>query len=633
MHRWSFFLPIRFAYLALFAISVGLLSTHGTAAAGGAWKDRTQVVWSKGTGTLIRKNFRVWDSHPELDLDFLWEPRLASTSDNTETVVSGPGTLTWYVKGAASYDRQFTYSVFKGVLNNGRPNGQGALVVRTGLSYTGQWLDGEMHGRGVLRFENGDKYEGDFVAGKMHGVGKYASTDGSVYLGEFRNGVRDGLGELTLADGEYRTVWQGGQEIDRQQIPDSAPAQSTAVLRLAAISNSIKLKLSVDDKKSIEFENADPDAPSPTYEAEHAPGAMTIRLASKMVLGAWKGDGKIASGEENGVSYILNVLPPVFLKATVENQGTTAAQITGAFLDVYESVTELSPYLELHPGSTKCCGPADDYNPILDFQNFGWGRVRDARMTYSLGPEKNRTDETVVQLGSFEASKRTSIVDRLRQLGVDVEKLRKSSVAFWIDSRGDGVNPNAFSCGDGAVEGRDTEEKTAEEQDAQEKNAEKERAKCFESIKNSGVLGRLKDLAFRQKDDNVLYTILTGRIEYKWTDSNGKSNDRSSTFATHIPLLRFAPPMAEMGYEEPIERQVKSTALSLDRRKYQVPFPKTWNAKLPGSEGMQFDFALSAAKSSHHIFQIVLQLADGNQVRSSMVDLSYFRPRLTKKER
>ena len=35
------------------------------ASADGAWKERTQVVWSKQSGALIRKNFRVWDPHPE----------------------------------------------------------------------------------------------------------------------------------------------------------------------------------------------------------------------------------------------------------------------------------------------------------------------------------------------------------------------------------------------------------------------------------------------------------------------------------------------------------------------------------------------------------------------------------------
>ena len=64
-----------------------------------------------------------------------------------------------------------------------------------------------------------------------------------------------------------------------------------------------------------------------------------------------------------------------------------------------------------------------------------------------------------------------------------------------------------------------------------------------------------------------------------------------------------------------------------------MPLPKSWTTKVAGSQAMAIDFALSAAKSSHHVFQIVLRLADGNEVRSPTIDLSYFRPRLAKKER
>jgi hypothetical protein len=636
MPLWSRLPVPRSAILAAIALVVVLpatsgLSSRGASAAEGAWKDRTQVVWSKATGKLIRRNFRVWDPHPELDLDFLWEPRVANP-DQGDSIVSGAGTLTWYAKGAATYDRRFTYSIFKGVMENGRPNGQGVLAVRTGRSYTGQWRDGGMHGRGVLRLENGDKYEGDFVAGKMHGVGKYISTDGAVYLGEFRDGARDGIGKLTLVDGDYRTAWQGGREVARERIPDTAPVRPTAP-RLAALSETVKLKLAIDDKKSIEFENMDPDAQSSTYEAEIAPGTMTIRLAAKEVLNAWQANAQIAPGK--GVPYILSTSPPLFLKATIENQGTNAAQITSALLEVQESTSDLAPYLEVHPGSSKCCGPADDYNPVLDFQNLGWGRVRDARLTFSLGPGPNRTDETAVQLGTFETSKQTSIVNRLKQLGVDVEKLRKASGAFWIESRGDGQNPSAFRCKSSSTDMPGAKEPAADEKNAEDADAqyEKERAACFETIRNSGVLGKLKDLVLRQKDDTVLYVPLTGRIDYKWSDAANKNSDRSSTFEMQIPLLRFALLEAEMGFEEPVERQVSATALSLDRRKYQVPLPKSWTTKVAGSQAMEIDFALSAAKSSHHVFQIVLRLADGNEVRSPTIDLSYFRPRLAKKER
>jgi hypothetical protein len=653
MPRWS--CP-RFTWLVLFlfAAPAVFLPAHGIAAGDGAWKERTQVVWSRATGSLMRKPFRVWDPHPELDLDFLWEPRLGVVAGGPDPVVNGPGTLTWHAKGAADYDRRFTYSVFKGALKSGRPEGQGTLAVRTGLTYTGQWRDGEMHGSGVLRFENGDKFEGDFSAGKMHGIGKYTSTDGSVYLGEFRDGMRHGIGKLSLADGEYRTAWKDGTEVGRQLIPDSGPPRSATPLRLAAISSTVKLKLSIDDKRSIRFDfNAsDENESSATYEAEHNPGSTSIRLASKAVRDAWKRSAAIPSGIGEKLGYIQSVSPPVFASATVENGATTPAQITSAFLDVFESTPDLTPYLELHPGSTKCCGPPDDYNPFLDFQNFGWGRVRDARMTFSFGPEGNQTGKTVVQLGSFDATKKVSIVDQLKQLGVDVNRLRKASSGYWIDSRGDGANPNTFRCADNAVEDQNTQDQEArdqkaqsqgtQDQNAQDQNGEEqsgeaqeyerakgENAKCFEGIKNSGIFGKLKDRV--SGGAYVAYTDLTGRIEYKWVGSDGKTNDRVSTFAMSIPLLRFASPNAEMAYEEPIEEQVKSIGLALDRRKYRIPLPNTWKAKLAAAEAMQFDFALSAAKSSHHTFQIVLQLADGNEVRSSMVDLSYFRPRMTKK--
>jgi hypothetical protein len=649
--------------LILFAAAAVLLSAQGAGAGDGAWQERTQVVWSKATGTLTRKIFRLWDPHPELHLDFLWEPRGGDVAGDPGTAVNGPGTLTWHTKGAADYDRRFTYSVFKGALKNGRPEGEGNLAVRTGMTYTGQWRDGEMHGRGVIRFANGDKYEGDFIAGKMNGVGKYTSTDGSVYLGEFHDGMRHGMGKLTLADGDYRTAWKDGTEVARELIPDSRPPRSEAPVRLAAMSNSVKLTLSTSSGQTIRFDFGDggEGSPPPTYEAEYSPGLTRVRLASKAVRDAWERDAPIASGLRQKPAHIQSASPAVFLNADVENAATAPAQITGAFLDVFESTPDLTPYLELHHGSTKCCGPPDDYNPVLEFHNLGWGRVSDARMTFSFGSEANRAGNMVVQLGSFDTSKRVSIVEQLKKFGVDVDKLRKGSSGYWIESRGDGSNPNSFFCTDNTIEdqtGQDsgaraqnaqnqgTQNQGTQEQGAQEQNggeegagaAEYERARrqnaaCFERIQNSGIFGKLKNQVFAEGSETagqVAYTEVTGRIEYKWVDHGGKTIDRASSFAMSIPLLQYDSAQAEMGYQEPYEEQVKSVGLTLDRRKYRIQLPKTWNVKIPASGAMQFDLPLSATRSSHHKFQVVLQLANGDEARSSMVDLSYFRPRLKK---
>ena len=315
-------------------------------------RSRTHIIWNKAADTLVRKNFSVWDPHPELDLDFLWEPDPATNPlDSTGDVINGAGTLTWHVKGAANYDRRFTYSVFKGVLKNGRPEGEGVLGVRGGLSYTGHWVAGQMQGRGVLRFENGDKYEGDFVAGKMHGVGRYVSTDGSIYLGEFRDGLRHGLGKTDPRRGRFPYGLAGGT---RNRSPAASAWRSGATteeLEPAAASNALRLKLTMDREAALEFETQRPDAKEQAFEADYAPGTMTIRLASKKRLAAWRSNAPIASGR-TGPSYIEHSwnFPPVFLKAEIQNQAAAAVEVKGAFLDVVESALDPTPYVELHSG-------------------------------------------------------------------------------------------------------------------------------------------------------------------------------------------------------------------------------------------------------------------------------------------
>jgi hypothetical protein len=443
----------------------------------------------------------------------------------------------------------------------------------------------------------------------MHGVGKYTTTDGTVYFGEFRNGERDGIGRLMLLEGTYRTVWRNGREIDRQEITDRGSADAAARFRQAAAASGVKVRLLLDQKKFTEFENADPDSESHPYEAENGPGTMTIRLASREMMKAWKSDGDIASGREGGVPYVLNLwqFPPLFLKAEVENGEGRPVQITGAFIDVFDSATDPTPYLEVHLDQPVCCGNAVDFTPVFNFENFGWGNVRNARISYSLGTEAQRTAETTVQLGTFDAQKKVSLIEHLRQFGVDVNRLRRAGMR--VGDRPDRDNPNRMTCG----------------------YEEAEIEACFEKLKNSGIFGKFKDYVFRRPDDSAFYTTLTGRIEYQWQDRAGKSTAHVSQYAIDIQLGIFNFPQGEEGGVYPQERPFKSTALSLDRRAYRIPLPRTWNANLIAAETKELELTLSAPKSSQHSFQLVLQLADGTQAKSPTVDLSYFRPRVAKK--
>jgi hypothetical protein len=618
--------------LGLAAIStLAAIAVNTAAVGGGAWKEKTQVVWSKGSETLVRRSFQVWDPHPELDLDFLWEPGPNVETRDFAGVVNGTGTLTWHARGAANYDRRYTYSVYKGSFSNGRPEGKGALWMPTGFFYTGEWHEGEMHGRGVLRFESGDKYEGDFAAGKMHGVGKYISTDGTVYFGEFRNGARDGIGRMTLADGSYRTVWREGKEIEREQISFAEKEQPWPALRPAAISNTVKLKLSIDQKRAIEFENNDPDAESQPYDAEHSRTGMTIHLSSKAIMDAWKNNGMISSGTEK-FNYMVNYwqFAPVLLKAEIENHDSGAATIKSAFLEILESSAELAPYLELHQPEANDCYPDDNYNPVLEFQNLGWEPVKDAKMTFSLGTTEKRTEDAVVKVGNIANYKKVKIESELQKFGVDIERLKKASTPAWEDSgqNREQLEQYAFHCEE--PDSVDDDKSKTEENSSDDRKKVFE--KCFQDIKRSGVLGRLGDFAYISEYGNLILTRVVGRLDYQWSGKGGKINSQSAPFEMSIPLIQFRLGGGEAGCTEATVRPPTGAILSLDRTKYRVDLPnKDWSMKLAAGDTKQVGFNVSAAKSSRHVFQIVVQLTDGNQVRSPIVDLTYFRPRLTKK--
>ena len=92
-----------------------------------------------------------------------------------------------------------------------------------------------------------------------------------------------------------------------------------------------------------------------------------------------------------------------------------------------------------------------------------------------------------------------------------------------------------------------------------------------------------------------------------------------------LPLVFFGP-RAEGGAPGPIERGFPTIPLPLDQQDVRVPVPFT--ADLAPGESRRFALNFTAEKSSHHVFQFVFELADGNIASSPTVDLLYFTPRL-----
>ena len=84
-------------------------------------------------------------------------------------------------------DKQ-TNPIYKGQVENGKPNGQGTLNLLNGEKYVGEWKNGRPHGQGTGTLPDGRKYVGEYKDGKRHGQGTYTHHDGRKYEGEWKDG-------------------------------------------------------------------------------------------------------------------------------------------------------------------------------------------------------------------------------------------------------------------------------------------------------------------------------------------------------------------------------------------------------------------------------------------------------------
>ena len=71
-----------------------------------------------------------------------------------------------------------THHLFKGQVENGKPNGQGTLSLPKGEKNVGEWKNGRLHGQGTGTLPDGRKYVGEYRDGKRHGQGTLNFSDG-----------------------------------------------------------------------------------------------------------------------------------------------------------------------------------------------------------------------------------------------------------------------------------------------------------------------------------------------------------------------------------------------------------------------------------------------------------------------
>jgi hypothetical protein len=313
------------------------------------------------------------------------------------------------------------------------------------------------------------------------------------------------------------------------------------------------------------------------YEAKDG----RVQLADEQIVSVWKGNGPIRrlGAFEETVQFA-----PVFLVVDVMNKEARKIGIIGGYLQVAESVTDRTPYLEILTDYDPSCVENMKLRPDFDFVNRGWGPVENAKITYAFGTEESATTRSFVQdVGTFDDMQAVSVLPGLEAAGLDAKQASES----------------VFAC-----------------------PSLEQIAACAQGI---GVLGELASAVFPHA--NSLYSRIRGQIDYTWADSKGGTNARSTPFVVDIPILAFnAAGGVECGAGGPVERTFNTVKLPLDKANYRIPLP--YSGTLAPQQNKRFALSLIADKSSGHRFRVVLDLADGTYAASPEIDLIYFLPRM-----
>jgi hypothetical protein len=327
------------------------------------------------------------------------------------------------------------------------------------------------------------------------------------------------------------------------------------------------------------------------YEQENAPDRLSIRPDNARIMGIWKGSVVLIPNGKPLTGY-----GPAFILLDIKNGGSVPLQVVDGYLDVSESFTDLQPYLGVTSDFDSSCTAANTQklDATFAFNNTGWGKVNDGELTFGFTkPDAslaNAGQTFTATIGTFMDKKDTSVLPALRALGVDVAKLQQT--VFPCSSRS-------------AI------------------------PKCLRQLVDSGTFGRMKASNLRRgANDEIIVTTVTGTIDYSWTDAKGAAKQRRSPFSIEIPLTSFKVGGARecgAGGSEDIH---PALALKTDGTNYRLPL--TYRTTLVPGQNTRLSLSLGADKASQHSFHAVLRLSDGSLVKSSRIDLLYFKERQVK---
>lgn len=498
----------------------------------GVWRTKTQSVFDPAEHALVRRVYTVWDAMPSRQLDFIWTPR--SPREDRSGKISGVGRLIWRFEGKPAYDPASIFAVYRGAMKDGRPEGEGAYFDRTGVSYKGGWKNALMDGFGTLTLPNGDEYSGQMRAGKAQGPGRYVDVTGEIFEGTFADGERAEIGTTTLPNGNsYRSSWIAGKETPGSR--QLRLAQSGGQL-MPGGADDIRIGITIDKSKAQEGDK------NLTYAALSNSARLVIQPDDNRLMAMWKGDGEIQLMEDEegdppqyGV-FSLNKgqLLPLTLSLHVENLSAAPIQVTGAYLAVASSASDLEPAIQLNRALLVCND--NPYKPSFSAENFGWGAAQGAVMHFSFvnpnASARPRFDRTK-NLGSIARAANIYLEPELRSSGVNTGALAAKSKSGFVCRQG--TSP----------------------------------AECLQQIKSTGLFGSLGPAV--GLTDTSIFVGVAGKLDYTWQDSKGAQHTRSSPYNVKLPLghIKIEAECGEGGTPDVVA--AKALRFKLDQSDYRLP--------------------------------------------------------------
>ena len=572
------------ALLSLLLATAALAETPGNAgpaAGSGAWAERVQILYQEDSRSVVRRKVRVWDPHPEKNLDFVWEPEKGQPAGGVaaDGTISGKGKLVWRVRGSASYDPRTVFSVYSGELRDGRPEGSGRLEIRSGEVLQGTWKAGLLDGEGMHIDDRGNRYEGTFVAGRPHGQGRLMTRTGEIYAGGFVDGLRHGKARVTLAGGtSYESLWERGREIGGR--PDRlADAGVGGLLRAQSgggAAGKVEISTVVDERMTQQSDMQ--------YQHLVRDEDVAIYPVDEDMNNAWNGTGVITTSDYafTGIDWEDS---PAFVEVDLATTDGSRVKLDRLELQVSGSDAYRKPMLSLG-GHVGCVG----FRPSFSVFNHGWGPVKNASVSLRFVGESGEGEGTRTftrPVADFEDGTDVMIEDVLSEAGVDTDKLENER----------------FSC------------KSMDSLNV-----------CRSQVFNSVGFGEIADYVW---GENKLFTTAIGTFDYEWSDDYDNTYQASETFQVDIALATIELPkeLAECGDGfggSPEALRYQDVHLKVGERDYVVDLPLRGNKTVREYTAR---LKMWADMSSFHQFQTVATFADGSERRSKTVSLFYYRPR------